>query len=129
MTSLGTIFSRSSKPSAIRVSTLLTASRKRKAWLATLRSTERSEDFVQFDFTGTAVQFLAPQGPGGATIEVFLDGESVRHVNQYHPMPLGTAPLLTLTGLSAGRHTLCLVKKRGAWMNVEAFRVFNPAGK
>ncbi|MEK0447841.1 MAG: hypothetical protein RL088_109 [Verrucomicrobiota bacterium] len=84
---------------------------------------------VGIDLTGTGIQFLAPQGPGGATIEVFLDGESVRNVNQYHPMPLGTAPLFTLTGLSVGRHTLCLVKKRGAWMSVEAFRVFNPTGK
>jgi hypothetical protein len=91
-----------------------------------LRSTDRNEDFVQFEFTGTAVQFLAPQGPDRGTIEVFLDGQSVRHINQYHGTPMGASPLVTLTGLSPGRHALCLVKKRGKFIDVEAFRVFQP---
>ena len=90
-------------------------------------TTERNEDFVQFDFSGTAVQFLAPQGPDRGTIEVFLNGQSVRHINQYHGTPLRATPLVTLSGLPSGRHTLCLVKKRGAFMDVEAFRVFQPA--
>lgn len=37
------------------------------------QTTEQNEDFVQFTFTGTAVQVLAPQGPDGGTVEVFLD--------------------------------------------------------
>jgi len=90
----------------------------------TIRSTDKSEDFVQFDFTGTAVQFLAPQGPDRGTIEVFLDGKSVRQINQYHGTPLSTTQLVSLTDLSPGPHTLCLVKKRGKFMDVEAFRVF-----
>ncbi|TAE77154.1 MAG: hypothetical protein EAZ65_01615 [Verrucomicrobia bacterium] len=89
-----------------------------------LRTTDRSEDFVQFDFTGTAVQFIAPQGPDRGTIEAFLDGQSVRHINQYHGTPTSKAPLLTLTGLTPGRHTLCLVKTRGRNMDVHSFRVF-----
>jgi hypothetical protein len=93
-----------------------------------LRTTDRNEDFVQFDFTGTAVQFLAPQGPDRGTIEVFLDGQSVRQINQYHGTRMATSPLVTLTGLAPGRHTLCLVKKRGKFIDVEAFRVFQPAG-
>jgi len=90
-------------------------------------TTDRNEDFVQFEFTGTAVQFLAPQGPDRGTIEVFLDGRSVRHINQYHGTRMGASPLVTLTGLTPGRHTLCLVKKRGKFMEVEAFRAFQPA--
>ena len=93
----------------------------------TLRTTDRSEDFVQLEFTGTAIQFLAPQAPDRGTIEVFLDGQSVRHINQYHGTPKGTSPLLTLTNLPAGRHTLCLVKTRGKFIDVEAFRVFEPS--
>lgn len=89
-----------------------------------LRTTDRSEDFVQLEFTGTAVQFVAPQGPDHGTIEVFLDGQSVRHINQYHGTPVSASPLVTLTSLSPGRHTLCLVKTRGKFMDVEAFRVF-----
>jgi len=89
-----------------------------------IRSTDRNEDFVQFEFTVTAVQFLAPQGPDRGTIEVFLDGQSVRHINQYHGTPKASSPLVSLTGLAPGRHTLCLVKKRGKFMDVEAFRVF-----
>lgn len=92
-----------------------------------IRSTDRSEDFVQFQFTGTAVQFLAPQGPDRGTIEAFLDGQSVRQINQYHGTRLSTSPLVTLTGLTPGRHTLCLVKKRGGYMDVDAFRVFQPS--
>ncbi len=95
----------------------------------TIRTTDRSEDFVQLDFTGTAVQFIAPQGPDRGTIEVFLDGQSVRHINQYHGTPLSASPLITLTGLTDGRHTLCLVKTRGKWMDVESFRSFSPSGK
>ena len=91
-----------------------------------IRSTDRNEDFAQFNFTGTAVQFLAPQGPDRGTIEVFLDGQSVRHINQYHGTPMSATPLVTLTGLSSGPHTLCLVKKRGGFMDVQAFRVFRP---
>ncbi len=92
-----------------------------------LRTTDRNEDFVQFEFSGTAVQFLAPQGPDRGTIEVFLDGQSMRQINQYHGTNMSTAPLVTLTGLKPGRHALCLVKKRGQFMDVEAFRVFNTA--
>jgi autotransporter-associated beta strand protein len=92
-----------------------------------IRSTDRSEDFVQFDFVGTAVQFLAPQGPDRGTIEVFLDGQSVRQINQYHGTRMSASPLVTLTGLTKERHTLCLVKKRGKFIDVEAFRVFHPA--
>lgn len=62
-----------------------------------LRTTGRNEDFVQLDFTGTAVQFLAPQGPGRGTIEVFLDGQSVRQINQYHGTPKASLPLVSLT--------------------------------
>ena len=92
-----------------------------------IRSTDRSEDFVQLDFAGTAVQFLAPQGPDRGTIEVFLDGQSVRQINQYHGTRMSISPLVTLTGLTNERHTLCLVKKRGKFIDVEAFRVFQPA--
>lgn len=95
----------------------------------TLRTTDRSEDFVQLEFTGTAVQFLAPQAPDRGTIEVFLDGQSVRHINQYHGTPKSTSPLLTLTNLPAGRHTLCLVKTRGKFIDVDAFRIFAPSLK
>jgi alpha-L-fucosidase len=91
---------------------------------SSLRTTDHNEDFVQFDFSGTAVQFLAPQGPDRGTIEVFLDGQSVRQINQYHGTRMNASPLVTLTGLTPGRHTLCLVKKRGKFMDVEAFRVF-----
>lgn len=91
-----------------------------------IRTTDRNEDFVQLEFTGTAVQILAPEAPDRGTIEVFLDGQSVRHINQYHGTPTSTAPLLSLTNLSPGRHTLCLVKTRGKFMDVEAFRVFQP---
>ncbi|MCB1131019.1 MAG: alpha-L-fucosidase [Verrucomicrobiae bacterium] len=92
-----------------------------------LRTTDRNEDFVQFSFTGTAVQFLAPQAPDHGTIEVFLDGRSVRQINQYHGTPLSASPLVTLTNLEPGRHTLCLVKKRGKLMSVAGFRAFQPA--
>lgn len=89
-----------------------------------IRRTDRNEDFVQIEFNGTAIQFLAPQGPDHGTIEAFLDGESVRHINSYHGTPKKSSPLLTLTGLTPGRHTLCLIKKRGIVIDVEAFRVF-----
>ena len=92
-----------------------------------LRTTDRSEDFVQLNFTGTAVQFLAPQGPDRGTIEVFVDGQSVRQINQYHGTPMAASPLVSITGLSPGSHTLCLVKKRGKFIDVEGFRVFQPA--
>lgn len=95
----------------------------------TLRTTDRSEDFVQLEFTGTAVQFLAPQAPDRGTIEVFLDGQSVRHINQYHGTPKSTSPLLTFTNLQSGRHTLCLVKTRGKFIDVDAFRIFVPSLK
>lgn len=100
---------------------------KKSAPNGSLLTTDRNEDFVQFEFTGTAVQFLAPQGPDRGTIEVFLDGQSVRQINQYHGTRMSASPLVTLTGLAPGRHTLCLVKKRGKFMDVEAFRVFQPA--
>ena len=89
-----------------------------------LRTTDQNEDYVQCEFSGNAIQFLAPQGPDRGTIEVFLDGQSVRQINQYHGTPLQTSPLVSLTGLAAGRHTLCLVKKRGKFIDVGAFRVF-----
>jgi hypothetical protein len=51
---------------------------------------------------------------------------NLRHINQYHGTPKATSPLVTLTGLTPVRHTLCLVKKRGKFIDVEAFRVFKP---
>jgi len=94
-----------------------------------IRTTGNNEDFVQFDFTGTAVQVLAPQGPDGGTAELFLDGQSVRHVNHYHGTPKSVSPLISLTNLSPGHHTLCLVKTRGGSIDVAGFHVFQPAWK
>jgi autotransporter-associated beta strand protein len=92
-----------------------------------LRTTDRNEDFVEFRFTGPGVEVIAPQGPDRGTIEVFIDGQSVRHVNQYHGTPIRSSTLVSLTSLGHGPHTLCLVKKRGAFIDIEAFRVIQPA--
>ncbi len=74
--------------------------------------------------TALPVQILAPQGPERGTIEVSLAGQSVRRINQYHGKPKSKSPLVSLTNLTPGRHTFYLVKKRGKFMDVEAFRVF-----
>jgi hypothetical protein len=87
------------------------------------RSTDRNEDFVQFSFTGPCVEVIAPKGPDHGTIEVFLDGQAVRNVNQYHGTPLKSATLVSLSNLTPGAHTLVLVKKRGGFFEVGEFRV------
>ncbi len=89
-----------------------------------IHSTDRHEDFVHFDFNGTARSNPRPQGPERGTIEVSLAGQSVRRINQYHGKPKSNSPLVSLTNLTPGRHTLYLVKKRGKFMDAEAFRVF-----
>jgi hypothetical protein len=92
---------------------------------ADLHITAGSDDYFQLTFTGTGVDFISGLGPDGGTVDYFLDGALVRRANHYSAEPRPKATTLAMYGLPRGKHVLVGVKKSGARLEVDAFRVYN----
>ena len=92
-----------------------------------LHRTAANEDYVRVNFTGTGVDFIAEHTINNSTVQISLDDQVIRNVNQYRGTTLAQATTVNLTSLSAGPHTLLAVKKRGGAMSADAFRVYQTA--
>ena len=92
-----------------------------------LHRTAANEDYVRVNFTGTGVDFIAEHTINNGTVQISLDDQVIRNVNQYRGTTLAQATTVNLTSLAAGPHTLLAVKKRGGAMSADAFRVYPTA--
>jgi hypothetical protein len=85
--------------------------------------TTTNGDSATFSFTGTGIQVLSETNTDEGTIDVYVDGVKTETVNAYSATRLAQQPIVDISGLSQGAHTVKLVKTGGQYMLVNAFTV------
>ncbi len=87
--------------------------------------TSTNNDFFQYTFTGTGVDFIAPKGSGYAVVTVYIDGVSKGNFSEdnggtYAPQQV----IYSITGLSSGSHTIKVVKVSGSYSQLDALKIY-----
>lgn len=85
--------------------------------------TQTDGDSASFTFTGTGVQVLTETNTDEGNIDVYLDGVKTTTVSAYSAVRKAQQPVVDISGLSNGRHTVKLVKAGGQYLLVNAFTV------
>ena len=85
--------------------------------------TTTNGDSASFSFTGTGIQVLSETNTDEGTIDVYVDGVKTETVNAYSATRVAQQPVVDISGLSQGPHTVKLVKTGGQYMLVNAFTV------
>jgi len=80
-------------------------------------------DSATFSFTGTGIQVLGETNTDEGTIDVYVDGTKTETVNASSATRVAQQPVVDISGLSQGSHTVKLVKTGGQYMLVNAFTV------
>jgi alpha-galactosidase len=80
-----------------------------------VHATLNNGDAVSYTFTGTGISYLSEKSDGYGLVDVYLDGQLQATVdaNAAGVHNLGNQVLFSETGLTAGQHTLRLLKKSG----------------
>ena len=87
--------------------------------------TSTNNDFFQYTFTGTGVDFIAPKGSGYAVVTVYIDGVNKGNFSEdnggaYAPQQV----IYSITGLSSGSHTIKVVKVSGNYQQIDALKIY-----
>ena len=90
-----------------------------------VHATLNNGDAVSYTFTGSGISYVSEKSDGYGLVDVYLDGQFQVTVdaNAAGVHNLGNQVLFSKTGLSAGQHTLRLVKKSGVYMLLDALLV------
>jgi hypothetical protein len=90
-----------------------------------VHATTNNGDSVSYTFTGTGVAYVSEKSDGYGLVDVYLDDalQATVDANASGVHNAGGQILYSKTGLSAGQHTIKLVKKSGAYLLVDAFSV------
>jgi hypothetical protein len=88
-----------------------------------VHATTNNGNAVSCTFTGTAVSFLTETNADEGNIQVYLDGTLQATVSAYSAARKVQQTLWSTSGLTAGSHTLKLVKASGSYMVLDAFQV------
>ncbi|HEX9335706.1 MAG TPA: right-handed parallel beta-helix repeat-containing protein [Pseudonocardiaceae bacterium] len=85
--------------------------------------TTANGDSVGYMFTGTGLQILSETNGDEGSADVYVDGTKTQTVNGSGPTRLAQQAMVSVTGLSLGRHTVTLVKTGGQYLLVDGFTV------
>lgn len=85
--------------------------------------TSTNGDSATFSFTGTGIQVLSEKNSDEGTIDVYVDGVKTETVDASAATRVAQQPIVDISGLSQGAHTVRLVKTGGQFMLVNAFTV------
>ena len=83
--------------------------------------TTGASNYAQFTFTGTGIQYITETYTDEGNVDVYLDGTYQTTVNCNSSTRQSQAVVYSNTGLSAGSHTIKVVKNSGTYMLVDAF--------
>lgn len=83
-----------------------------------------AEDGAAFSYTfkGTGIELLSPIGPKQGEMEVYIDGELKATVNAHAVSRDSQTSLYNVSGLTAGTHTIRVVKKSGELILADSLR-------
>jgi len=85
--------------------------------------TQNNGEYVQYSFVGPAITWIGELQNDEGNVAVYLDGVFQQTVNCYSTTRIAQQRLFSATNLSAGRHSLKLVKQSGSYLVVDAFAV------
>lgn len=85
--------------------------------------TSTDGDSAEFTFSGTGIEYVTERFRDMGRVDVYLDGALKTTVDCFSEAKQTQQVLFKADGLSAGTHTIKVVKKSGTYMLVDAFRV------
>jgi alpha-galactosidase len=78
--------------------------------------TQTNNDYFQYSFTGTGIDFITEKDPSGGNIDIYVDNVFKQTVSAYNATRLAQQTVYSISGLSSGSHTIKGVKKSGTFM-------------
>ncbi|RKP54507.1 glycoside hydrolase family 27 protein [Cohnella endophytica] len=85
--------------------------------------TQTNNDYFQYTFTGTGIEFLTEKEAGQGDIDVYVDNVFKATVSTYNGTRIANQVVYQISGLTSGSHTLKAVKKTGTYMLLDSLRV------
>ncbi|WP_240702987.1 X2-like carbohydrate binding domain-containing protein [Cohnella luojiensis] len=92
-----------------------------------VHSTETNNDYFEYTFKGTGIEFITAKGPSQGNIDIYVDNKFKQTVNTYHTDRLTGQTVYGISGLTNGTHTIKVVKKSGDYMLVDQLRFTVPS--
>ena len=87
--------------------------------------TKTNADYAQYTFTGTGVEYITETYSDESNVDVYIDGVLQTIVSCYSASRQSQVVAYSNTSLSAGTHTIKVVKDNGTYMLVDAFACIN----
>lgn len=84
---------------------------------------QTNNDFFQYTFNGTGIEYITEKEAGQGNVDIYLDGVFQTTVNTYNATRLANQVVYRATGLTPGSHTLKAVKKSGTFMLLDSLRI------
>jgi hypothetical protein len=85
--------------------------------------TSTNNDYFQFTFTGTGIEWITEKDSSQGNVDIFVDNVFKQTVSTYNASRLVQQSLYSSTGLANGSHTFKAVKKTGTYMLTDSLRV------
>ncbi len=86
--------------------------------------TNNNGDSVSYTFTGTGVQYISETYTDEGNVDVYIDGTYQKTVSAYSTSRKTQVVLYSNLNLSAGQHTIKLVKTSGTFMLLDSLKIF-----
>jgi hypothetical protein len=80
-------------------------------------------DSASLTFTGTGISVIGEKNTDQGQVEIFIDGTSKGLVDTAATTRQAQAVIYSTSGLSAGSHTIKVVKRSGTWATLDGFVV------
>lgn len=88
-----------------------------------VHATQTNGDTASLTFTGTGVSVIGEKYSDQGQVEIFLDGISQGLVDTTSTTRQAQAVIYSTSALTAGSHTIQVVKRSGTWATLDAFEV------
>jgi hypothetical protein len=81
--------------------------------------TETNNDYFEYTFKGTGIEFITAKGPSQGKVDIYVDNKHKQTVNTYNATRLTSQNVYRISGLPNGTHSIKVVKKSGDYMLVD----------
>jgi hypothetical protein len=85
--------------------------------------TETNNDYFEYVFKGTGIEFITEKDSSQGDIDIYVDGVFQQTVSTYHSSRLAQQTVYSIAGLPSGSHTLKAVKKSGSYMLLDKITI------
>ena len=102
---------------------IYSASRHMGDYSGDVHATATDGQYVQYTFSGTGISYIGELNIDEGNVDVYIDGVFQATVNCNYPTRVAQQRIFTASNLSAGTHSIKLVKNGGSYMVLDAFAV------